>query len=91
MRRLFNENRFLERLEAGELRAEVKRSRHAPIVAENIPVGCLSQEVRYYDQDNNEVARVHQYLKLDGTLGASTLPDPKRLFLNGVLYRLEKG
>ncbi len=37
-----------------------------------------------------EVARVHQYLRLDGRLGASGLPDPKRILENGVLYRLRK-
>ena len=39
-----------------------------------------------------EVARVHQYLRTDGTLGGSgRRPDPKRLYEDGVLYALKKG
>ena len=35
------------------------------------------------------VAGVHQYLRRDGTIGASGRPDPKELFVNGTLYILE--
>jgi hypothetical protein len=37
--------------------------------------------VYYYTQDGNPIAVVHQYLRPDGTIGASGRPDPKRLFL----------
>jgi len=43
-----------------------------------------------YDADGNEVARVHQYIRLDGSIGLKGKPDPKRLLKDGVLYRLEK-
>lgn len=46
--------------------------------------------VSYRDNDGNEVARVHQYLRTDGTIGASGKPDPKRLLEGRTLYRLEK-
>jgi hypothetical protein len=46
--------------------------------------------VSYLDSDGNEVARVHQYLRPDGTIGASGKPDPKRLLDGGILYYLEK-
>jgi len=46
--------------------------------------------VSYRDASGNEVARVHQYLRPDGTIGASGKPDPKRVFINGTLYRLVK-
>jgi hypothetical protein len=49
-----------------------------------------SQEISYFDANNQEVARVHQYLKPDGNLGGSGRPDPKRVFQGGVLYRLTK-
>ena len=38
----------------------------------------------------SEVARVHQYLRKDGTLGASGRPDPKMIIEKGVAYRLRK-
>ena len=41
--------------------------------------------VAYYEK-RRKVAMVHQYLRPDGTLGASGLPDPKRLLVNDLLY-----
>ena len=91
MRRIFNEERYYERTLEGELKAIVKSVRPASeIEPDRIPAGSISQEVRYYDRDDNEVARVHQYIKPDGTIGAWGRPDPKRLLKERVLYRLEK-
>jgi hypothetical protein len=43
--------------------------------------------VKYYSQDGEVLALVHQYLRPDGTIGASGKPDPKRLYLtNEILY-----
>jgi hypothetical protein len=89
---MFNEGRFRERVESGELTAVVKAQRMpSQFHPERIPPGSVSQEVRYYDADNYEVARVHQYVKPDGTLGGSGLPDPKRLYIDGIMYRLQTG
>ena len=90
MRRIFNENNVLGRVQSGELLAVVLESRNAPTESGQ-PPGTLSQSISYRDPDGNEIARVHQYLLIDGNLGGSGLPDPKRLFHNGVLYRLVKG
>jgi hypothetical protein len=46
--------------------------------------------VSYRDPNDDEVARVHQYLRPDGTIAGSGLPDPKRLFEDGIVYRLMK-
>src|SRR5688500_3817542 len=79
LRRRFNEGRYWERLADGELHAKYRRNNHpAPAQAEQ-PYCTRSQEVSYLDADGNEVARVHQYLRPDGTLGGSGRPDPKRL------------
>lgn len=88
MRKLFNENRFWERTKTGELTAVVTDNRHPALTKANEPICTYSQAVSYRDADNSEVARVHQYLRPDGKIGASGLPDPKRLYLNGTLYRL---
>lgn len=87
---MFNENNVWLRVQSGELVAVVLESRNAPTDSGQ-PPGTLSQSISYRDPDGNEIARVHQYLMTDGNLGASGLPDPKRLFHNGVLYRLVKG
>lgn len=90
MRKIFNRGRFAERVESGELRCEIKRSKE--VFDENLTnwiPGTLSQELRYYDQNNDLVAKTHRYLRPDGTLAASGLEDPKRVVENGVMHLLE--
>ena len=36
------------------------------------------------------VAEVHQYVRPDGSLGGSGLPDPKRLYKDGILYAVRR-
>lgn len=74
----------------GELIAVVQRERHPalPLAAE--PFCTRSQLVSYFDGSGNEIARVHQYLRTDGTIGLSGRPDPKRLLEGGILYRITK-
>ena len=90
MQRRFNDGRYWERLKSGELSAILLEDRHPAVTAANEPHCTRSQMVSYRDQESNEVARVHQYLRADGSLGASGKPDPKRLFEDGILYRLVK-
>lgn len=77
-------------MRAGEFTGTIRRSRPARPAAGQ-PLGTLSQEVYYFDRAGVEVARVHQYLLADGSLGAGGKPDPKSLFLNGVRYHLHRG
>lgn len=80
MRRIFNLGRFQERVAAGELTVVIKRSVPATDSSiRNWAPGTLSQELRYYDKENNLVAKTHRYLRPDGTLAASGLEDPKRV------------
>jgi hypothetical protein len=74
---------FPGRIARGDAFARVIRSRPAP-VASGEPAGTLSQTVDYLDNNWRVVARVHQYRRADGTLGASGLPDPKKLVVDGV-------
>jgi hypothetical protein len=37
------------------------------------------------------VAWAHRYLRADGSLGASGLPDPKAVWEDGMIYRLVPG
>ncbi len=86
---MFNDGRYWEQMQAGVLKAVVLEERPAPKGA-NQPPGTRSQMISYHDSEDNEIARVHQYLKADGTLGASGKPDPKRLLINDTLFRLVK-
>lgn len=91
MQRRFNEGRYWERLKAGELTATVLEDRHPSLTVAREPHCTRSQMISYRDPVNNtEMARVHQYLRTDGTIGASGRPDPKRLYEGGILYRLTK-
>lgn len=89
MRKLFNDHGLWEKAQRSELTVTILESRTAPQDA-NQPAGTLSQMLSYRDSDNNEVARVHQYLKADGSIGGKGKPDPKRVFVEGMLYRLVK-
>jgi hypothetical protein len=89
LRRIFNDLRIAERADRGELRAEIKRSR--PVMDASIRnwvPGTLSQEIRYYDAENNLVAKAHRY-RPDGTLAAGGKPDPKRVMNEGTIYVLQ--
>jgi len=50
------------------------------------PQGTRSQTIRYYDLAGQWVVVIHQYLRPDGSLGASGKPDPKRLRINATIF-----
>lgn len=63
--------------------------RPAPAQADQAP-GTRSQLISYRTEEGFELARVHQYLRPDGSLGGSGRPDPKRVLFGGILHRLAK-
>jgi len=75
LRQRFNSLDYYGQVRRGELTPVVYWSKLAPPSAGQ-PAGTLSQFV-HYRRGPTEVARVHQYRRIDGTLGASGLPDPK--------------
>lgn len=90
MQKMFNEGGYWNKAKTGELKTVTLEHRHPALTAANEPFCTLSQMISYRDTSDNEVARVHQYLRTDGTIGASGKPDPKRLSVEGELYRLQK-
>jgi hypothetical protein len=90
LRRIFNTGRFWEKAQAGELKQQLLRDGHPAPPAAPVPLCTRSQLISYFTQDGQEVARVHQYLLPDGRIGASGMPDPKRVLHNGILYRLKR-
>lgn len=90
MQKMFNEGGLWEKTKTGELTTVSLEDRHPALTIANEPFCTRSQMVSYRDASDNEVARVHQYLRTDGTIGASGKPDPKRLLVAGTLYRLVK-
>jgi len=85
---MFNEGGLWEMTKSGELSTVTLEDRHPALTVANEPFCTYSQMISYRDRSDNEVARVHQYLRPDGTIGASGKPDPKRVFIGGTLFRL---
>ena len=53
------------------------------------PYCTKSQFVKYIDKNSlKEIAWAHQYLRPDFTIGASGKPDPKMIFLDGIIYKV---
>ncbi|MBI3968827.1 MAG: hypothetical protein HY329_24585 [Chloroflexi bacterium] len=86
LRQLFNTHRFYYRLRRGEIQS-LLTAEHPASPAAGQPPRTISQMLIYLEK-GRPVAEVHQYVRPDGTLGASGMPDPKRVVWNGVLYRL---
>ncbi len=81
IRRIFNEDRYLERVQSGELIAVRMKNNH-PVMLIPGPPWCTHSPIRFYYTTRRElVAVVHQYERPDGTLGLSGRPDPKKLDL----------
>ncbi len=87
IRDLFKESQYPERMRSGELNQEIiKRSHLQNPGQKRMPVCTHSEVLLYTSHDNKEFVIVHQYLKPDGTLGASGKPDPKKIRIGDGIY-----
>jgi hypothetical protein len=86
LRRMFNEGGYFQRVQAGSLRVSIVRDGHPSAPKANEPFCTRSQTIIYSERDRRRIAVVHQYLRQDGALGASGMPDPKKLWREGVVY-----
>jgi hypothetical protein len=86
IRRLFNEGKYWNRVQSGELTEKLLHDGHPSPPRSAEPLCTRSQVIAYLDAKGHRVAIVHQYLRTDGRLGASGKPDPKKLLHQGVLY-----
>jgi hypothetical protein len=86
---MFNEGQYWEEAQKGILKTRVLADKHPSPPRAREPVCTRSQYVIYLDKNGKKVAGVHQYLRRDGTIGASGRPDPKELLVDGTLYMLE--
>ena len=81
IRQIFKESGFYEAILSGKFFQWIKRSSHPNPPPDGEPFCTHSQIAYYYNSNGEPVAVVHQYLRPDGSIGASGLPDPKRLIL----------
>ncbi len=88
IRNRFNASDFAHRVEAGDLtRRDVAERRLTDETCRlrGESIGTRTQIIAFCD-GQQRVALVHQYLHPDGTLGASQVPDPKELFVDGIIW-----
>jgi|ERR1035437_3882263 hypothetical protein len=89
MQDLFHKCNFLVKIKTKELRQVLLRERHADPLKSGHPFCTHSQILSFQDLNQNEVIRAHQYLMPDGRIGASHMPDPLRIFIDGTIHKLE--
>ena len=89
MRQRFNEGGYWEKVLNREWTEHILESRISDAL-EKETVQITSVMISYHDENGEEMARVHQYMRPDRSIAASGRPDPKRLVQDGVLYRLIK-
>ena len=85
MRKHFNTANLQGRVQRGDLVEGVWKDRHLP-QPKIEPYCTRSQMLIYWTSDREPVALVHQYLRPDGSLGASGRPDPKRVVIADTVY-----
>ena len=90
LRQLFNHFNYWDRAANGEYH-KVVIGRHTPN-SKSEPPGTESQMISIRDANDFEVARIHAYVRPDGTLGASGKPDPKAVYdeVGDVVYLQER-
>jgi hypothetical protein len=81
MRVQFSILEILQRTESGELRMRISEDSPAPVRAGQGP-RARSQEVEY-TIEGELLAICHRYVRADGSIGGSGLPDPKWLWVEG--------
>jgi hypothetical protein len=85
LRERFNRLGYVEKATSGEVAVFCERDE--PIEVSFLPAGSRSQVLHYYTLDLKiKLAVVHQYLRPDGSLGASGRPDPKLVYEDNVIY-----
>jgi hypothetical protein len=85
---IFNQE-YLPRIQAGELAFNMLSNKHPSRPKAKEPYCTRSQYIEYLNEDGVPVAVVHRYLRRDGTIGASGLPDPKAVLYQGIVYYCE--
>jgi hypothetical protein len=88
---MFNEGRYWERVREGELVA-VEIHVGVPTPDKEQPPGTLTKTFAIREtHEGPDLAHAHAFIQPGWIIGASGRLDPKRIFRDGVLYRLQPG
>jgi hypothetical protein len=85
VRNHFNTGDFAGALGRGELLEGLWSDRHLRKPRKE-PYCTRSQVLIYWTPERTPVAMVHQYVRPDGSLGASGRPDPKLVVIGDTVY-----
>ena len=85
VRNQFNTSGLAGQVERGELIEGLWKDQHLS-QPRNEPFCTKSQMLIYWTAEREPIALVHQYLRPDGSLGASGQPDPKRIVVGDTVY-----
>jgi hypothetical protein len=88
---LFNGRDFDGRVRRGELVVAVVADRHPSRTKAGEPHCTRSQMIQYRRRDGYAVALAHRYLRMDGSVGGSGRPDPKRIYLASEILSVGPG
>jgi hypothetical protein len=77
LRKVFRDSGIEKQVLEGKLLHRVEANGHPSPPLADEPICTRSQIVVYFDANKQKVCKIHRYLRKDGTLGASGLPDPK--------------
>ena len=92
LRERFNTSQIPALIEGGNLIAQYKRNDHLQRPETVGEQWCTrGQMVRYTDEQGLWMVEVFQYLRPDGSLGASGRPDPKRMRVGNEIWIAERG
>src|SRR5262245_31406647 len=89
LRKMFNEDRYWERVCSGELHY-VKIHEGLPSPDSRQPPGTQTVTIEIRDSSGSALAHAHGFIQPGWVIGASGLWDPKRIWKNGVLYRIQR-
>ncbi len=84
LRELFNRH-YLEDYRRANLTKIITYS-GTPDPSTNQPPGTTSEIWELHARNGRYIARVHAYVKPDGTLSASGVPDPKEVIIGNTRY-----
>ena len=92
IRHIFNSRQYWNDAKSGKFNIRVLKNNHGNYRSKGEPFCTKSQYVVYLTKNGEFVASVHQYLRPNGSLGASGQPDPKRILVNGEILavRIQK-
>ena len=90
IREMFNDGQYAAMIASGRLVATLLRHRHLQHPEQkNEPYCTHAQMIRYSTQNGQWVVEVFQYLRPDGSIGASGRPDPKRLRIGRTVFMVQ--